>query len=60
MKGYCVKCKDKDGKEMKDVEVVQTKKGGWMAKGKCTDCGCGMCKMMSKDQADQLKEELSK
>ena len=59
MKGYCVKCKQKD-QDMKDVEVVQTKKGGWMAKGACTACGCGMCKMMSKDQADQAKEEAAK
>lgn len=56
MKGYCVKCKQKD-QEMKDVEVVQTKKGGWMAKGACTVCGSGMCKMMSKEQADQAKQE---
>ena len=31
--GYCVKCKEK-GVELTDPEVVQTAKGGYMAKGK--------------------------
>ena len=50
--GYCVKCKKK-GQEMKDPEITQTSKGGYMAKGKCPDCGCGMCAMMSKDNAEK-------
>ena len=52
-KGYCVKCKVK-GHPMKDVQMTQTSRGGFMAKGKCTDCGCGMCAMKSKDDAEKL------
>lgn len=52
MEAYCVKCKAK--KEMNDPKAVQTKKGGWMAKGKCA-CGCTMCKMMSKEDAAKLQ-----
>lgn len=59
MKGYCVKCKAKD-QEMKEVQVVQTKKGGYMAKGACTTCGCGMCRMLNKEQAEQMKNQPAK
>ena len=38
VEAYCVKCKKK-GQQMKDAEVVQTAKGGYMAKGKCPDSG---------------------
>jgi len=51
MEGYCVKCKAK--KEMKDVKMTQTKRGGFMAKGKCVTCGTTMCKIMSKDNAEK-------
>ena len=50
--GYCVKCKKK-GQEMKDVKINKTAKGGFMAKGECTSCGCNMCAMMSKDNAEK-------
>lgn len=50
--GYCVKCNQK-GQEMKDVKMTQTPRGGFMAKGKCTKCDCGMCAMMSKDNAEK-------
>ena len=50
--GYCVKCKVK-GREMKDPEIVQTARGGYMGKGKCTTCGTNMAAMMSKDNADK-------
>jgi len=57
IKAMCMKCrqKDKDNamKEMVDAEVVKTARGGFMAKGKCVDCGCGMCKIMSKDNAEK-------
>ncbi len=53
MEAYCVKCKAK--KEMNDPEVVRTKKGGYMAKGKC-ECGTTMCKMMSKAQAEEMQK----
>jgi hypothetical protein len=38
---------------MKDAKIVKTAKGGYMAKGSCPDCGCGMCAMMSKDKAEE-------
>ena len=50
--GYCVKCKKK-GVEMKDPAMHQTKKGGFMAKGACPDCGTTVCAMMSKDNAEK-------
>lgn len=53
MKAYCVKCKDKAGRDMKDVEIGKTKKGGFMAKGTCVECSTKMCKMMSKDNAEK-------
>jgi hypothetical protein len=51
MEGYCVKCKEK--REMKDVKMTMTAKGGFMAKGACVVCGTGMCKIMSKDNAEK-------
>ena len=52
VKGYCVKCKKK-GQDMKDAAINQTARGGFMAKGKCAECGCSMCAMMSKDNAEK-------
>ena len=52
VKAYCVKCKKK-GQDMKDAEIGQTARGGYMAKGKCPDCGTKMCAMMSKDNAEK-------
>jgi hypothetical protein len=53
--GRCMRCKKND-MEMKDVNIVTTKRGGFMAKGKCAKCDCGMCKILSKDQAEELKK----
>lgn len=50
--GYCVKCKEK-GVELTAAEVVQTAKGGYMAKGKHAKCGTTVCAMMSKDTAEK-------
>ena len=50
--GYCVKCKEK-GVELTAPEVVQTKTGGFMAKGKHAKCGTTVCAMMSKDTAEK-------
>lgn len=50
--GYCVKCKEK-GVELSDAEIVQTKKGGYMAKGKHEKCGTTVCAMMSKENAEK-------
>ena len=51
IEGRCMKCKE--NKKMKDVEMHVTARGGFMAKGKCSVCGCGMCKIMSKDNAEK-------
>lgn len=53
--GYCVKCKEK-GVELSAPEVVQTAKGGFMAKGKHEKCGTTVCAMMSKDNAEKAVE----
>lgn len=50
MQGRCMKCREQ--KDMKDVDMTQTAKGGFMAKGKCVTCGTGVCKIMSKDNAE--------
>lgn len=50
MKARCMKCKDQ--REMKDGKVVQTARGGYMAKGLCIVCDCGMCKILSKADAE--------
>ena len=47
----CMKCKAP--KQMKHAEIVQTARGGYMAKGKCKVCGTSMCAMMSKDNAEK-------
>lgn len=52
VEAYCVKCKKK-GQQMKNAEVVQTARGGYMAKGKCPACGTSMCAMMSKENAEK-------
>lgn len=59
VEAYCVKCKKK-GQQMKDAEVVQTARGGYMAKGKCPDCGTNMCAMLSKDNAEKAVKEGAK
>jgi hypothetical protein len=43
---YCVKCKAKQ--PMKDAQVVQMKNGREALQGKCTVCGTGMYKILSK------------
>jgi hypothetical protein len=55
VEAYCVKCKKK-GQKMKDPVIVRTKRGGFMSKGKCPDCGTTMCAMMSKDNAEKAIE----
>ena len=54
--GYCVKCKEK-GVELTGAEIHQTKKGGYMAKGKHEKCGTTVCAMMSKDNAEKAMED---
>ncbi|MDP2628669.1 MAG: DUF5679 domain-containing protein [Nanoarchaeota archaeon] len=52
VEAYCVKCKKK-GQKMKEAMMTQTSRGGYMAKGKCPDCGTSMCAMMSKENAEK-------
>ena len=56
VKGYCVKCKEK-GVDLAAPEIVQTKTGGFMAKGKHEKCGTTVCAMMSKDTAEQAVKD---
>ncbi len=58
VKGYCVKCKEK--REMKNPEIVQTARGGYMAKGTCSTCGTKMCAMLSKENAEKAIKEGAK
>jgi hypothetical protein len=51
MEGYCVKCKAK--RKLKDPAINRTKRGGYMAKGKCETCGTTVCSIMSKDNAEK-------
>lgn len=44
--GYCVKCKSK--KEMKDTKETILKNKRRAMKGKCTDCGTSMFKILGK------------
>ena len=57
--GYCVKCKEK-GVELSNAEVVQTAKGGYMAKGKHEKCGTTVCAMMSKETAEKAVQDGAK
>lgn len=54
--GHCMGRTCKTKREMKDVEIVEIKPGRPAAKGKCTVCGTGMYKILSKDQAADLKK----
>ena len=51
MEGRCMKCQTQ--KKMKNAEITQTSRGGFMAKGKCESCGTTVCKMCSKVDADK-------
>jgi len=59
VEAYCVKCKKK-GQKMKDPKIVQTVRGGYMAKGPCSSCGTTMCAMMSKDNAEKAIKDGAK
>ena len=45
---------------MKDAEIAQTARGGFMAKGNCTTCGTKMSAMMSKDNAEKAVQDGAK
>lgn len=59
VKGYCVKCREK-GREMKNPEIFQTARGGYMAKGNCSVCGTRMSAMLSKENAEKAIKEGAK
>ena len=51
IEGRCMRCKEQ--KPMKDAQLTITSRGGCMAKGKCSSCDCGMCRILSKADADK-------
>jgi len=51
IQGYSVKAKKKV--DLQDPVITQTKKGGFMAKGKCPETGITVCAIMSKDNAEK-------
>ena len=57
VEGRCMKCKEQ--KEIQSPEIHQTARGGYMAKGTCK-CGCKMCAMISKDNAEKAMKEGAK
>jgi hypothetical protein len=50
VKGRCMRCKEQ--KEIQNPVIGQTSRGGYIAKGTCK-CGCKMCAIMSKDNAEK-------
>lgn len=58
VQGRCMKCKAQV--ELQNPVVVQTARGGYMAKGKCAEHGITVCAMMSKDNAEKAIKEGAK
>ena len=54
LEGRCMKCKE--SRVMKDVKLEKTKRGTFLARGKCTKCGTNMAKNLSVQQAEQVKK----
>ncbi|MFA5174127.1 MAG: DUF5679 domain-containing protein [Candidatus Pacearchaeota archaeon] len=54
LEGRCMRCKE--NREMKDVKIEPTKRGTFMARGKCVKCNTNMAKILSKEQAAQMKK----
>ncbi len=52
IEAYCVKCKKK-GQKMLNAKITKTARGGFMAKGKCPECGTTMCAVLSKEKAEK-------
>jgi len=51
IQGYSVKAKKKV--DIIDPVISLTKKGGFIAKGKCPETGITVCAMMSKEKAEK-------
>jgi hypothetical protein len=45
---------------MKDPEIKQTARGGYMAQGNCTTCNTRMSAMLSKDNAEKAIKDGAK
>ncbi len=58
VQGYCVKEKVK--REMKNPQIKQTSRGGYMGQGICSVCGTKMSAMMSKDDAEKAIKQGAK
>ena len=58
VEGRCMKCKAQV--KVSDCEIVQTARGGYMAKGKCPKHGITVCAMLSKDNAEKALKEGAK
>ncbi len=63
VKGRCMRCKEQV--EIKNPEIHQTARGGYMAKGKCPVVNPNhpettVCAMMSKENAEKAIEEGAK
>ena len=52
IEGRCMRCKAKKAMK-KPAKMTMTSRGGYMAKGNCSVCDCGMCAIMSKDNAEK-------
>lgn len=50
IQGYSVKAKKKV--DIQEPVISLTKKGGFIAKGKCPETGITVCAMMSKEKAE--------
>jgi len=60
LKALCMKCKNVEGKDQMQVMselTIQEKGNRYSARGKCADCGTGMFKFLSKDDAEKLEAE---
>ena len=51
VQGHCMKCKTR--RDMKGAEISMTSRGGFIAKGMCSECDCKMAAIMSKDNAEK-------
>lgn len=59
VQGRCMKCKAQV--TLKNAEIVQTARGGYMAKGKCpSHPETTVCAMMSKDNAEKAIKDGAK
>ncbi|MFZ1970624.1 MAG: DUF5679 domain-containing protein [Candidatus Nanoarchaeia archaeon] len=53
LEGRCMKCKE--SREMKNVKLEKTSRGTFMARGTCAVCGTNMAKILSAEQAKNIK-----